>query len=73
MVALRYKRGALTALDGLAALIVDVLPELDAESGHDAAFTTIVLVGAMWTHSHPSPATNQPLPLSRDSPNPLAT
>lgn len=55
-VALRYKRGALVALDGLAALVVDVLPELDAESGHDAAFTTIVLVGAMWTHSHPSPA-----------------
>jgi len=55
-VALRYKRGALAALDGLAALIVDVLPEFDAESGHDAAFTTIVLVGAMWTHSHPSAA-----------------
>jgi AcrR family transcriptional regulator len=55
-VALRYKRGATDGIDGLAALIADVLPELDADAAHDAAFTTIVLVGAMWTHSHPSPA-----------------
>lgn len=55
-VALRYKRGAMHALDGLAALIVGVLPELDPAAGRDAAFTTVVLAGAMWTHSHPSPA-----------------
>ena len=55
-VALRYKTAAIDGLDGLASLIVEILPELDEEAGHDAAFTTIVLVGAMWTHSHPSPA-----------------
>jgi AcrR family transcriptional regulator len=54
--ALRYKRAALQEISGFAALIVDVLPELDGESALDAAFTITVLVGALWTHTHPSPA-----------------
>jgi AcrR family transcriptional regulator len=55
-VALRYKRAALQETNGFAALIADVLPELDGESALDAAFTITVLVGALWTHTHPSPA-----------------
>lgn len=53
-VALRYKRAALDGLAGLAVLITGVLPELDSEYAHDAAMTTTLLVGALWTHTHPS-------------------
>lgn len=55
-VALRYKRSALEALHGLANLINSALPEVADDSALDAALTTIILVGAFWTHSHPSAA-----------------
>lgn len=55
-VALRYKRSAIEALHGLANLITSALPEVADDRALDAALTTIVLVGAFWTHSHPSAA-----------------
>ncbi|MET8450866.1 TetR/AcrR family transcriptional regulator [Streptomyces sp. NPDC005209] len=55
-VALRYKRAALEGLIGFADLIRRALPELDQDAAAEAAHTVIVLIGALWTHSHPAPA-----------------
>lgn len=51
-----YKRGAFDALAGLAALIRQVMPELDERQATEAGVMTFVLVGSLWTHSHPAPA-----------------
>jgi AcrR family transcriptional regulator len=55
-VATRYKQGARDSLIGLAALLQRLLPELGRERAAWAASMVIVLVGALWTHSHPAPA-----------------
>ncbi|WP_329019229.1 hypothetical protein [Streptomyces sp. NBC_01601] len=55
-VAAHYKRGAHEALSGLAAFFRDVLPELDDRQAAEAASMTIVLVGSLWTHTHPAAA-----------------
>ncbi|MFC6010800.1 TetR/AcrR family transcriptional regulator [Nocardia lasii] len=55
-VAAHYKRGAQDALAGLATVLRTVLPELDDAHAAEAATMTIVLVGALWTQTHPGPA-----------------
>ncbi|MGC5000236.1 hypothetical protein [Streptomyces sp. DT195] len=55
-VAAHYKHGAHEALSGLAAFFRDVLPELDDRQAAEAASMTIVLVGSLWTHTHPAAA-----------------
>ncbi|MGC4998468.1 TetR family transcriptional regulator [Streptomyces sp. DT195] len=55
-VATQYKRRAHHGLVGLAALLRQVLPELSGPQSDEAASMTIVLVGAIWMHSHPAPA-----------------
>ncbi|MGW3291032.1 TetR family transcriptional regulator [Streptomyces sp. NPDC001002] len=54
--AAKYKRGAHEGLGGLADMLREVLPELDERKAAEAASMTIVLVGALWTHSHPAEA-----------------
>lgn len=49
-----YKRGARDSLAGFAALLHGMLPELSEQDAVEAANTTIVLVGALWTHTHPA-------------------
>jgi len=58
-VAARYKRGAHDGLSGLAGMLREVLPELDDREAAEAASMTIVLVGALWTHSHPAAAVRE--------------
>ncbi|MGW7421579.1 TetR family transcriptional regulator [Streptomyces sp. NPDC054813] len=55
-VAARYKRGAHDGLAGLAGMLQEILPELGDREAAEAASMTIVLVGALWTHSHPAAA-----------------
>lgn len=55
-VARRYKRAAMESIGGLAGLISELIPELAGDRARDAALTTILLVGALWVHTHPSPA-----------------
>ncbi|MER7182379.1 TetR/AcrR family transcriptional regulator [Streptomyces hyaluromycini] len=55
-VAARYKRGAHDGLAGLAGMLQEILPELGDRAAAEAASMTIVLVGALWTHSHPAAA-----------------
>lgn len=55
-VARQYKRTALEEIQGLATLIRHSIPELDERHAHDAANTTIALVGVLWTYTHPSPS-----------------
>jgi hypothetical protein len=54
--AARYKRGAHDGLAGLAGMLREILPELGDREAAEAASMTIVLVGALWTHSHPAEA-----------------
>lgn len=54
--AAHYKRGAYDALAGLAAFQQQVLPELSDQQATEAAVMTLVLAGALWTHSNPAPA-----------------
>ncbi|MET8956038.1 TetR family transcriptional regulator [Streptomyces sp. NPDC004393] len=55
-VALRYKRAALDSLTSFAGLIRRLLPELGQDAAGQAAYTTTVLIGALWIHAHPAPA-----------------
>jgi hypothetical protein len=55
-VAARYKPGAHDGLAGLAGMLREILPELGDREAAEAASMTIVLVGALWTHSHPAEA-----------------
>jgi hypothetical protein len=55
-VAIRLKRGARDNLIGLAALLQRLLPELGGDGSARAARMLIVLVGALWPRSHPTPA-----------------
>ncbi|MEU1514760.1 TetR family transcriptional regulator [Streptomyces sp. NPDC005811] len=55
-VALRYKHAALDSLTGFADLIRRLLPELGEDAAAQAAYTTTVLIGALWVHAHPAPA-----------------
>jgi AcrR family transcriptional regulator len=55
-IAAQYKRAALNNLDGFAALLRSVVPELGQDGAARAASLIIVLVGALWTHTHPAPA-----------------
>jgi hypothetical protein len=51
-----------TSLDGLAALVRKVLPELDERQAAEAGVMIFVLAGSLWTHSHPAPAVRRPPP-----------
>ena len=55
-IAAEYKRAALSNLDGFATLLRSVVPELGEDGAARAASLIIVLVGALWTHTHPAPA-----------------
>lgn len=57
--AARYKRGAHDSLTTFAVLLRGALPELDERRAAEAASTIIVLVGALWIHSHPAPAVEE--------------
>jgi AcrR family transcriptional regulator len=54
-VAIRYKHAALDNVTALAGLIRGPLPELGDSAGQLAA-QTIMVIGAIWTHSVPSPS-----------------
>jgi AcrR family transcriptional regulator len=54
--AARYKRGAHESLTGLASLLRKILPELGERQAAEAASAIIVLVGALWIHTHPADA-----------------
>ncbi len=51
-----YKESAGESMASLAAAVRDALPELDEEAAFEATRTIILLVGALWTHSHPPQA-----------------
>ncbi|MGW1215222.1 hypothetical protein ACWD5F_36900 [Streptomyces sp. NPDC002499] len=53
---MKYKREAQAGLAGLAGMFQEILPEFDDGKAAEAASMTIVLVGALWTHSHPAEA-----------------
>ena len=55
-VAAKYKRAAHDGLAGLAGMFQEILPELGDREAAEAASMTIVLVGTLWTHSHPAAA-----------------
>lgn len=55
-VATRYKRTAYQTLGGLADALRDALPELAEQDAAEAVRLTMVLVGAIWTHTHPATA-----------------
>jgi hypothetical protein len=55
-VALRYKQGTRDNLNGFAALLQEMLPELDAAGAVPAVRMIIVLVEALWTRTHPPDA-----------------
>ncbi|MFF3608300.1 hypothetical protein [Streptomyces sp. NPDC002463] len=42
-------------VDGLAALIRQVLPGLDEQRATEMGVMTFVLAGSLWTHGHPEP------------------
>ncbi len=54
-VVLKYKLGARDSLTGFAALLRQVLPEIQRDRSVQGAQMIIILVGALWTHSHPTP------------------
>lgn len=51
-----YKRSAGESMADLAAAVRDALPELSEEATFEATRTIILLVGTLWTHSHPPQA-----------------
>jgi AcrR family transcriptional regulator len=55
-VALRYKQGTRDNLDGFAALLQEMLPELETAEAVPAVRMIIVLVEALWTRTHPPEA-----------------
>ncbi|GAA4877306.1 TetR family transcriptional regulator [Actinomycetospora straminea] len=55
-VALRYKRAARDGIRWQAGFLQRLLPELDDQRALRASSMVILLVGALWTRSHPSPA-----------------
>jgi len=55
-VAARYKRATLAALADLAALVCQVLPELEPPAAERFCAGLLLITGAAWTHSQPSPA-----------------
>lgn len=55
-IAIRYSGDVRTCINGLADLLAALLPELEGPGSRHAATTMIVLVGALWTHTHPAAA-----------------
>lgn len=51
-----YKKSAGESIADLAAAVRDALPELEEEAAFEATRMTILLVGTLWTHSHPPQA-----------------
>ncbi len=52
----RYKSDGYHALSGFVAALRRCLPELSEADAMDAARTILLLVGALWTHTHPPQA-----------------
>ncbi|MEU3342064.1 TetR/AcrR family transcriptional regulator [Streptomyces sp. NPDC006668] len=55
-VVFRYKRSSIASLETLAGLLRVHVPELGDSAG-TVAMLTLILAGALWTHSRPSPST----------------
>lgn len=55
-IAARFKRTALADAETLADLLLEYIPELGTTGAWEVAGTTILLAGAVWTHSRPSQA-----------------
>ena len=55
-IAARFKRTALADAETLADLLLEYIPELGSTGAWEVAGTTILLAGAVWTHSRPSQA-----------------
>jgi AcrR family transcriptional regulator len=53
---LKFKHASHADLAELTGLLLDHLPELGEQDAEKFAVHTIVLVGALWTHAHPSEA-----------------
>jgi AcrR family transcriptional regulator len=56
VIAARYKRAAIGSLAGLTRLILDRVPELGEPDAGRLAAATMLVAGAIWTHSRPSAA-----------------
>ncbi|QFV00040.1 hypothetical protein KDY119_03575 [Luteimicrobium xylanilyticum] len=54
-----YKRGAHDSLADFAAFLHRMLPEIHYSDALEVATTTIVLAGALWSHTHPADALRQ--------------
>jgi AcrR family transcriptional regulator len=54
-VAVRFKRATLADTDALGRAVHTVLPELTDLAGVRFAMTTVLVAGALWAHSRPSP------------------
>jgi AcrR family transcriptional regulator len=55
-IAARFKREAVGDARALTSLLLDYIPELGPDGAWEVAGTTILLAGAVWTHSRPSQA-----------------
>jgi AcrR family transcriptional regulator len=55
-VAAQFKRDAIANVGALARLCLDHLPELGETDSVRLAAATIMVIGAVWTHAHPSAA-----------------
>lgn len=55
-VAIRYKRESLASIDSFAEAMRSLLPELGTAGAARAVWLITVLVGALWSHGHPTPA-----------------
>ncbi|MGW0580950.1 hypothetical protein ACWD25_34535 [Streptomyces sp. NPDC002920] len=55
-VATRYKEGARESRLGFAELLRHLFPELDQRRSEQGASLIIVLIGGLWTYTHPAPA-----------------
>ena len=56
VIAARFKRSAIADVHTLVGLLLERLPELGEAGALEVAGTTILLAGAVWTHSRPSAA-----------------
>ncbi|MEI8411358.1 MULTISPECIES: TetR/AcrR family transcriptional regulator [unclassified Kribbella] len=55
-VALTFKRAALRGFEGLLTVVVEAVPQIGVDGASRFIANASMLAGAIWTHSHPTPA-----------------
>jgi AcrR family transcriptional regulator len=55
-VAIAFKRSALRGYEGLLTVVTTALPQISVENASRFITNASMLAGAIWTHSHPTPA-----------------